>query len=195
MEVGFKIVCDDIDPNELHKQTIIGTDTENGHLVVRSSANEQLLYLDGATDGKSPIFIGLSKSRGDQTNKLPVEAGDTLGGFQVYARTKPGNSLGYCHSESPLTGAIQFFVADDYNKQGAVATEMIIALSDNDDMSARLKLDSKGNLITHGNITSGNLTITDNTIDSWHIGLVEKYVEVEYDGKKFAMPLYKIENE
>ena len=193
MEVGFKVICDSIDPNEMDEQKVFGTEETNSHLILRSSANEQLLYLDGATGGNEPIFIGLSKSRGDQTNKLPVEPGDTLGGLQVYGRTKPGDSLGYCHDESPLTGAIQFFVSDDYDKSGAVSSELVVALSDNQDMSVKLKVDSKGNLITQGNITSGQLTVTDNVIEN--VGAIEKYIEVYHNGKRYAMPLYWIDNE
>jgi len=89
-----------------------------------------------------------------------------------------------------LNGAIQFFVSKDYNKQGAVANEMVIALSNNTDMSIKLKLDSNGNLITQGNITSGNLKITDTVVNE--VGPIEKYVQVELDGNKYAMPLYRI---
>ena len=193
MEVGFKVICDSIDPSELHMQKVLGDETSNAHVVLRSSANEQLLYLDGATGGSEPIFIGLSKSRGDQTSKLPVEAGDTLGGLQVYGRTKPGSSLGYCHEESPLTGAIQFFVSDDYDKSGAVSSELVVALSDNQDMSVKLKVDSKGNLTTQGNITSGQLTITDQLVNN--VGTIEKYIKIIHDNQEYALPLYEINNE
>ena len=193
MNVGFKVVCDSIDPNEMDSQNIFGDEASNAHLVLRSSANEQLLYLDGATGGNEPIFVGLSKSRGDQTNKLPVEPGDALGGLQVYGRTKSGTSLGYCHDESPLTGAIQFFVSDDYDKSGTVSSDLIVALSDNQGMSVKLKVDSKGNLITQGNITSGVLTVTDTITEN--VGTIEKFIEVYHEGKKYAMPLYWIDND
>ena len=190
MDVGYKVVCHDVDPIELHEQTVIGTEEKNANLIVRSTANEQLLYIDGASGGNEPIFLGITKSRGTQQNKLPVEPGDNLGGVQIYGRTKPGSSLGYGHDETPLNGAIQCFVSKDYNKQGAVANEMVIALSNNTDMSIKLKLDSNGNLITQGNITSGNLKITDTVVNE--VGPIEKYVQVELDGNKYAMPLYRI---
>lgn len=192
MNVGDKIICHPIPGNVMDKKLVFGDTESNGHVVIRSSENEQLLYLDGACDSE-PIFIGLSKSRGTQSNKLPVEADDFLGGVQVYARTIPGNSLGYNHEQSPLVGAIQFKVANNYTDGGQVLSEFIIGLTDKTGMSVKLKLDQLGNLIIANNLCLKNLTITDEIVSNDNVNLDNKrFFKVKHEGVDYAVPLYEI---
>jgi hypothetical protein len=134
MNVNDKVICSPISVESMSQQQIFGSDYTNAHLIVRSSVNEELLYLDGAC-GPEPIFMGITKSRGTQDNKLPVEAGDFLGGIQLYARKTPGTSLGYRHEQTPLVGAIQFKVNNDYCIGEEVLTDLLIGLTDASGMS------------------------------------------------------------
>lgn len=187
-----KIICHPVPEEIMHPKTVIGDDTTNAHMVLRSSENEQLLYLDGAC-GSEPIFIGITKSRGSQENKLPVCSGDMLGGLQVYARTVPGNSLGYDHNQTPLTSAIQFRVDNNYNGENIVPSEMLIGLTDNEGMSVKLVLDSKGNLSVSKSITFGELTVTDVEVPASNIDpQSEKHILVKFAGEDYAMVLKKI---
>lgn len=166
----------------------IGDEESNSNLVLRSSKNEQLLYLDGACDGKAPLYLGIVKSRGNQFNKLPVERNDFLGGLQIYARTTPGNSLGYSAEETPLVAGIQFKVSEEVVT--GLPTEMLLALSDETGMSVKLKVDKDGNLKTTGYISLGDLTITDKEVLSDN--KIERFVKVIYNNQEYAMPLYSI---
>lgn len=190
MDLNDKIICSPLP--EKQNQDIFGSDISNANVVFRSSKNEELLYLDGAC-GPEPIFLGLTKSRGSQYNKLPVEPGDFLGGIQVYARTSPGESLGYKHEETPLVGAIQFKVSDEYIPGKEVLTKFLVALTDEDGSAIKLVLDNTGNLRISGNISLGNLTITDKEIKSNNVDESKtKFVLVNYQNQQYAMPLYSI---
>jgi hypothetical protein len=192
MNVGSKIVCHPIADDKMDKQTVLGNEESNGHVIIRSSENEQLLYLDGAC-GHEPIFLGITKSRGTQSNKLPVESGDFLGGVQVYARKVPGDSLGYKHEQTPLVGAFQFKVAESYEKGKEVLSEFIIGLTDDTGMSVKLKVDHFGNLIIANNITLGDLTITSEEVSSSRVSQeIKKYIKVLHMDVEYALPLHEI---
>ena len=188
--ISDKVIPDSINPTEFDKQQVFGDNTSSGHVIIRTSKNEQLLYLDYAGVGGAPLYIGLTKSRGDQINKLPIGADDMIGGLQVYARTTPGKSLGYCQEETPLAGGLHFKVASDYYGTGPVPTEFLLALTNADGMSIKLKVDAEGNLQTVGNITSGNLTITDQVVIGAH--LPTKFVKAILDGVEYAIALHPI---
>jgi len=158
-----------------------------GNVIVRSDDNSEHLYIDGAADGGSPIYIGITKSRGTQENKLPVRVGDILGGLQVYARIKEGDSLGYCHEETPLHGSIMFRVSDEVSD--VLSTELLLAVNSPSGLTVRLILDSKGNLNVYGNIQTGSLTITDKEVSG---GDPVKFVKAIYQGNEYAIPLYSI---
>jgi hypothetical protein len=188
-KINDKIIAEDIDdiPDQPY---IFGDNNVNGHVVIKTSKNEQLLYLDGACDGPAPLFIALTKSRGTQEHKEPVCADDMLGGLQVYSRIASGNSIGYNQKETPLAGALQFKVGPSYNGGEIVPTEFLLGLSDTTGMSIKLKVDSSGNLSISGDIESGELRITDEpayplTKDP------DCYVKVFYHGQEYAMPLYR----
>lgn len=192
MNLNEKIVCSPISVEEMSPQQVIGSDDINAHLIVRSSKNEELLYLDGAC-GPEPIFIGITKSRGDQTNKLPVEAGDFLGGVQVYARTAPGDSLGYRYEQTPLVSAIQFKVSDEYQHGKEVLSDLIIGLTGTNGMSIKLKVDHAGNLKVASTVGLGNLTITDKEVSVANIDqLDKKFIKITYLGQDYAMPIFRI---
>lgn len=192
MILNQKIICHPIPEEVMHPKTVLGDDTANAHVILRSSENEQLLYLDGAC-GPEPIFIGITKSRGSQEDKLPVCPGDMLGGLQVYARTVPGKSLGYDHNQTPLTSAIQFKVGNNYNGENIVPSEMLIGLTDNEGMSVKLVLDSEGNLAVSKSITFGELTVTDIEVPISNIDTQsEKHILVNFFGEDYAMVLKKI---
>jgi hypothetical protein len=163
-----------------------GDEKENANVIIRSSDNSQTLYIDGTGDSGWPIYIGITKSRGSQDNKLPIEPNDIIGGLQVYARIKEGKELGYAHLETPLTGSAIFKVGDNIK-----SSEFLIALKENDDLSVKLVLDPKGNLRVSGNIELGNLTITDEIIDPIE-NIPMKYIKVIHDGMQYAIPLYSI---
>lgn len=188
--LNIKIVCK---PEEGTSAPIhsFGDDFTSGKVVVRASDNSELLYVDGACDGGSPVYVGITKSRGEQYNKLPVEAGDILGGLQVYGRTQSGKSLGYNHNETPLCGSIMFKVAESYTTGSPnIPTELLVVLGD-PDTQIKLKVDSNGTLKLAGNIEVGNLTITDEVVKP--IGYVPiKYVRVIHDRNNYALPLYQI---
>jgi hypothetical protein len=188
--ISDKVIPDIINPSEFDKQQVFGDNTSSGHVIIRTSKNEQLLYLDYAGIGGAPLYIGLTKSRGDQINKLPIGADDMIGGLQVYARTTPGNSLGYCQEETPLAGGLHFKVSSDYCGTGSVPTEFLLALTNTDGMSIKLKVDAEGNLQTAGNITSGNLTITDQEVIGMH--LPTKFVKAILAGVEYAIALHPI---
>lgn len=188
--ISDKVIPDSIDPAEYDKQHVFGDSTNSGHVIIRTSKNEQLLYLDYAGVGGAPLYVGLTKSRGDQGNKLPVGADDMIGGLQVYARTSPGNSLGYCQEETPLAGGLHFKVTKNYNGTGPVPTEFLLALTNSNGMSIKLKVDAEGNLQTAGTIASGNLTITDQEVVSMH--LPTKFVKAILDGVEYAIALHPI---
>lgn len=178
----------DIEPLEKGKISQIGNDIDNANLVIRSSENEKLLYLDGACDGDAPLYLGITKSRGTQSNKLPVHQNDFLGGLQIYARTKKGNSLGYSPDETPLVAGIQFKISD-VESLGS-PTEMLVGLSDHKGMKIKLIVDMHGNLKVTGNVSLGNLTITDEEVSA--SDTLDKFVKVFYNGKEYAIPLYSI---
>lgn len=184
-----RIVCEDIPITT--KQTVMGDDINNGHVIVRTSQNEQLMYLDAACEGHSPVYLGIVKSRGSQVDKKPVEANDFVGGFQVYARTKEGSSLGYNNSETPLCGAFHFVVGENYNG-GPVPTEFLLALSDNEGLRVTTQISSNGNFITTGTVSMGNLTITDELVDSRNVSKKVKYIKVTFEGIDYALPIHSI---
>lgn len=186
------VICDPVDI-DISNQRIFGDEQDDGHLIVKTNTNAQLMYLDGACSGDSPLYLGITKSRGNQSNKLPVEAGDMLGGLQIYARRVPGNSSGYCQHETPLSAALQFRVGDSYKQNDpSLPTELLIALGNNDVMSVKIVVDSDGTINTVGNIQTGNLCITDNEVVVTNFTPV-RFVQVALDGKKYAMPLYLIQ--
>jgi hypothetical protein len=181
--------------------TLITCDVEPGtstpyhflsNAIVQSNDNSELIYIDGAFDGGSPIYIGLTKSRGNQQNKLPVESGDVLGGLQVYGRIKSGKSLGYNHLETPLCGSIMFKVADNYQTGNkSIPTELMIVVGNEKSLEIKIVVDSKGNLKIAGNIETGNLTITDEAVVPSN-PIPTKYVKTIYQGVSYALPLYQI---
>lgn len=184
-DLNFKIIAE---PSDVENVQQIGGEDTNSNLVLRSSKNEEILYIDGACDGSAPLYLGIIKSRGNQKNKLPIHSNDFLGGLQIYGRIKEGQSLGYCPEETPLLAGIQFKVSD--NTSQVISTEMLIGLSDQDGMSVKLILDQHGNLRTIGNITLGDLTITDQEVSS---NLkIEKFIKVIYKEKEYAIPMYSI---
>jgi hypothetical protein len=189
-KISEPVIPDPIDPNTFDKPTVFGDSDTSGHVIVKSSKNEQLFYLDYAGIGGAPLFVGLTKSRGDQSNKLPVESGDMIGGLQVYARTKPGSSLGYCQEETPLCGGIHFRVEDSYIGSGPVTTEFLLALTNTDGMSIKLKVDSSGNLIAEGTIQTGNLEISDEEVFAANNPI--RYVKARLDGVDYAIALHPI---
>ncbi len=192
MNINEKIVCFPIPVEDMTEPVLMGDENTNGHLIVRSSKNEELLYLDGAC-GPEPIFMGITKSRGDQNNKLPVEPDDFLGGLQLYARTVPGDSLGYRHEETPLVGAIQFKVSENYVVGEPVLTDLILGLTDSDGMSVKLKVTHSGNLEVAGNISLGKLSITDEEVLEERIDQnSKKFVKVFYMGNEYALPIFSI---
>jgi hypothetical protein len=176
-----QIICSSEEGTGLPKHII-------GNVIVRSDDNSEHLYIDGAADGGSPIYIGITKSRGTQENKLPVSAGDILGGLQVYARIKAGDSLGYCHEETPLHGSIMFRVSDEVSD--VLSTELLLAVNSPSGLTVRLILDSKGNLNVAGNIQTGNLTITDEEVIG---GDLIKFVKAIFQGTEYAIPMYSIQ--
>lgn len=162
------------------------------NVIIQGSDNSELIYIDGAFDGGSPIYLGLTKSRGNRQNKLPVEAGDVLGGFQVYGRIKSGNSAGYDHLETPLCGSVMFKVGNDYQLgDKSIPTELMIVVGNKKSLEIKIVVDSNGNLKVAGNIETGNLTITDETVVPSN-SIPTKYVKTIYQGVSYALPLYQI---
>jgi len=157
-----------------------------GNVIVQSSDNSQTLYIDGAGEGGWPIYIGVTKSRGTQENKLPVEANDVLGGLQVYARVKQGTSLGYSAEETPLIGSAIF-------KVGATlgSSELLLAVANDNKLKIKVVLDSSGNLKVAGNIETGALCITDELVNA--SGNPVKFIKVYHNGNAYAMPIYSIQ--
>ena len=189
--LNIKIVCEPEEGTDAAFNTF-GTDFTNGKVVVRSSDNSELLYIDGAADGGSPIYLGLTKSRGTQHVKLPVEAGDILGGVQVYGRIKEGNSLGYCHEETPLSGSVMFKVAEGYvTGSQHIPTELLFVMGTEQGLQIKLVIDSSGTLKVAGNIETGKLTITDEEVTPVNKHPI-KFVKAIYNGKEFALPLYQL---
>jgi hypothetical protein len=158
-----------------------------GNVIVRSDDNSEHLYIDGAADGGSPIYVGITKSRGSQSNKLPIEPGDILGGLQVYARVKAGDSLGYCHEETPLHGSIMFRASTDTTD--VLSTELLLAVNSRDGLQVKLVLDSHGHLNVSGNIKTGELQITDEEVLA---DQPVKFVKAIYEDVEYAIPLYSI---
>jgi hypothetical protein len=175
-----QIICSSEDGTGTPKHII-------GNVIIRSDDNSEHLYIDGAADGGSPIYVGLTKSRGTQANKLPVGVGDILGGLQVYARVKEGDSLGYCHEETPLHGSIMFKVTDEVSD--VLSTELLIAVNSTDGLTVRVVIDSKGNLMISGNIKTGELQITDEEVIA---DRPVRFVKAIYQDKEYAIPLYSI---
>jgi len=157
-----------------------------GNVIVQSSDNSQTLYIDGAGEGDWPTYVGVTKSRGTQENKLPVEANDILGGLQVYARIKPGSSLGYSAEETPLIGSAIFKVGSSLG-----SSELLLAVANDNELTVRVVLDSTGNLKVAGNIETGSLCITDELVNS--VGDPVKFVKVYHNGDVYAMPIYSIQ--
>jgi hypothetical protein len=112
-----------------------------------------------------------------------VEAGDVLGGLQIYARTIAGTQLGY-NQETPLVGSLIYRMSDKNS------TELLIATKDDNELSVKLILDSKGNLRVTGTIKTGELEITDQSVEA--LGDPVTFVKVKYQGIDYAMPLYQI---
>jgi len=184
-----KIVCE---PELNGQQYVIGSNADNGNVIIKSNKNSELLYLDCASPGGSPIYIGMTKSRGTQEKKLPVGANDFIGGIQAYARVKEGSSIGYNYDETPLSAAIQFKVADDYVEGSSIVpTELLIALTNNEDMAIKVIIDSTGKITTVGTIQTGNLEITDQEVLANPIP--STFVKAIYNGKEYAIPLYSIQ--
>jgi len=189
--LNVKIVCKD-EEGTTTVPNIIGDDISSGKLIIRSSNNSELCYIDGACGGDSPIFIGLTKSRGSQSKKLPIEAGDILAGLQVYGRTKSGKSLGYNHNETPLCGSIMFKVANNYQTGlPNIPTELLIVTGNNDNLEIKLIVDSKGNLKISGNMEIGELIITDKEVTPI-LGNPKKFVKIIYNNIEYGMPLYQL---
>jgi hypothetical protein len=128
----------------------------------------------------------VTKSRGTQENKLPVEADDMLGGLQVYARVKQGSSLGYSAEETPLIGSAIFKVGSTLG-----SSELLLAVANENKLTVRVILDSAGNLKVAGNIETGALCITDELVNS--LGNPVKFVKVYHKGNAYAMPIYSIQ--
>lgn len=179
--LNYQIICDDEVSKEPLK--VFGTDTKDGNVILRSSNNSQTVYIDGAGAGAWPVYIGITKSRGDQSRKLPLEAGDIVGGLQVYARTQEGSSLGYSQ-ETPLIGSIIYKLTEKNS------SELLIATSKDTDLRVRLILDSDGNLRTTGTIKTGKLEITDQVVVP--TGEPIRFIKVLYDGVEYAMPMYSV---
>lgn len=166
------------------------------NVVITTEDNAEGLYIDGTGDAGSPVYVGITKSQGNQDRKLPVEAGEIIGGLQVYSRKLEGNSLGYEHKETPLNGSIIFKVADDYKSvNNYIPSELLVAVADEENLSVRLVLDSKGNLSVTGNISGGEITITDQEVPADDIPdrFVTRFVKAIYKGKQYAIPLYSIQ--
>lgn len=182
--LNYRIVCEP----EINKEPlqVFGDNTADGNVIVRSSNNSQTLYIDGAGQGEWPIYIGVTKSRGTQENKLPVEADDILGGLQVYARVKQGSSLGYSAEETPLIGSVIFKVGSTLG-----SSELLLAVANDNKLTVKVVLDSFGNLKVAGNIETGALRITDELVNS--SGNPVKFVKVYYEGTAYAMPVYSIQ--
>jgi hypothetical protein len=157
-----------------------------GNVIVQSSDNSQTLYVDGAGEGDWPIYIGVTKSRGTQENKLPVEINDILGGLQIYARIKQGSSLGYSTEETPLIGSAIFKVGSTLG-----SSELLLAVANDHTLKVKVVLDSAGNLKVAGNIETGSLCITDEIVNA--SGNAVKFVKVYHNGNAYAMPIYSIQ--
>jgi hypothetical protein len=157
-----------------------------GNVIVQSSDNSQTLYVDGAGEGDWPIYIGVTKSRGTQENKLPVETNDILGGLQIYARIKQGSSLGYSTEETPLIGSAIFKVGSTLG-----SSELLLAVANDHTLKIKVVLDSAGNLKVAGNIETGSLCITDEIVNA--SGNAVKFVKVYHNGNAYAMPIYSIQ--
>jgi hypothetical protein len=182
--LNYNIICEsEINENPLH---IFGNNTVSGNVILRSSNNSQTLYIDGTGEGSWPIYVGVTKSRGTQKNKLPVEADDILGGLQVYARAKQGFSLGYSAEETPLTGSVIFKVGSTLG-----SSELLLAVASDNELKVKVVLDSAGNLKVAGNIETGALCITDELVTA--LGNAVKFVKVYYEGNAYAMPIYSIQ--
>ena len=178
--LDYKIICDNETGSGI-KQTIL----EN--VVIKSDDNSESLYIDGTGDSGSPVYIGITKSNGNQDFKQPLEAGDIIGGLQIYSRVEPGNSLGYNHNQTPLTGSAIFKLSNQDSK----SSEFLLAVSKNSYPTVRLVLDCDGNLKISGNISSGNLTITDIVVNAEKY--IETFVKAIYNDKEYAIPLYSIQ--
>jgi hypothetical protein len=182
--LNYKIICEpEINQEPLQ---VFGDNTVSGNVIIRSSNNSQTLYIDGAGQGEWPVYVGVTKSRGTQENKLPVEAGDILGGLQVYARVKQGSSLGYSAKETPLVGSAIFKVGSTLG-----SSELLLAVANENKLTVRVILDSAGNLRVAGNIETGVLCITDELVNS--LGTPVKFVKVYHNGDAYAMPIYLIQ--
>ena len=187
--LNSKIICE---PEPVGPQYILGDNVTNGNVIIKSSKNSELLYLDGACPSGSPIYIGMTKSRGTQENKLPVGPNDFIGGFQSYARVKEGSSVGYNYDETPLVAAIQFKVADHYEEGSRnVPTELLIALSNDEDMAIKVIIDSNGKITTTGSIQTGKLEITDEIVQA--VPTPVTFVKAVYNGREYAIPLHLIQ--
>lgn len=179
--LNYKIICEP-EINEEPLQ-VFGDDTTSGNIIIRSSNNSQTLYIDGAGGNDWPIYIGITKSRGTQKLKLPVKSGDILGGLQVYARAMPGSQVGY-NQETPLVGSIIYRMSD------TDSSELLIATKDSNNLSVKLILDSTGSLRVSGTIKTGELEITDQSVET--LGDPVTFIKVKYQGVDYAMPLYQI---
>jgi hypothetical protein len=189
--LNMKIICKDEDGTN-SSPNFFGNEKVNGKVVIRSSDNSELFYIDGACTGDSPIYVGLTKSRGTQDKKLPVESGDILGGLQVYGRIKSGESLGYNHSETPLCGSIMFKVAENYETGSKnIPTDLLIVTGNTDNLHIKLIIDSNGTLKLTNNIELGELVITDKEVHPID-NIPKKYVKVIYKGSNYGIPLYQL---
>lgn len=185
-DLNFDVITEPLPKGKIHE---IGSAFENETVVIRTSENEKLLYLDGACEGDAPLYLGITKSRGSQNKKLPVQTNDFLGGLQIYARSIEGSSVGYCPEETPLVAGIQFKVSNIESTSTSIPTEMLLALSDERGLRVKLIVDKDGNLRTTGSLSAGNLTITDEEVNA---GSVVKYVKVIFNNKNYALPLLNL---
>jgi len=175
-----KIICGDEEGSSI-KQTVM----EN--IVIETYDNAEGLYIDGTADGDSPVYIGVTKSSGSKGHKQPLEKGDLIGGLQVYGRTEDGHSLGYNHCQTPLRGSIIFKISDEDKN----ASELLIAVTENNYPTVKLVVDSFGNLKLVGNISIGSLTITDKKVNASQLPV--EFVKVFYHDKEYAIPLHLIQ--
>lgn len=180
--------------NFLNRQITCGPELPIGdtqsiekNTVLRSSNNSQTLYIDGAGEGDWPIYLGITKSRGTQESKLPLEKNDIIGGLQVYSRIKEGDSLGYSYEETPLSGSLIFKVSESNSR----STELLIAVLEDDALKVRVVLDSSGNLKVAGTISLGDLTITDQLVEAGDTAV--KFVKAIFNNQEYAIPLYPIQ--
>ena len=95
----------------------------------------------------------------------------------------PGSQVGY-NQETPLVGSIIYRMSD------TDSSELLIATKDSNNLSVKLILDSTGSLRVSGTIKTGELEITDQSVET--LGDPVTFIKVKYQGVDYAMPLYQI---